>query len=79
MVSTNPDPRELAETRDRVTNWEHSQVSLNIGINIAEVCLVWTQWEKMHLILYRLEVPGKEEVWWEEVPSWRRQGRGGMG
>ena len=31
---------------------------------IAEDCLVWPQWEKMHLTLERLEVPGTEEAWW---------------
>jgi hypothetical protein len=29
---------------------------------IAEVSLVWPQWEKMRLILQRLEAPGKGEV-----------------
>jgi hypothetical protein len=33
------------------------------GTDIAEVCLVWLLWEKMHLILKRLDAPGKVEVW----------------
>jgi hypothetical protein len=44
---------------------------------IAEVCMVWPQWEKMYLILERLEVPGKGEAWMG-APS-QRQGGGGMG
>jgi hypothetical protein len=31
---------------------------------IAEDCQVWTQSEKMHLTLKRLEAPGNGEVWW---------------
>jgi hypothetical protein len=30
----------------------------------AEECWVWTQPEKMHIILKRLEAPGSGEVWW---------------
>ena len=31
-------------------------------------CLFWPQWEKMCLILKRLENPGNREVWrWETV------------
>ena len=35
----------------------------------AEDCLVWPQWEKMHLTLERLESPGSGEAcqvvgWW---------------
>jgi hypothetical protein len=30
----------------------------------VEDCLVWPQWEKMHLTLERLEVPGSGEIWW---------------
>ena len=26
--------------------------------------MVWPQWEKMYLILERLETPGSGEVWW---------------
>jgi hypothetical protein len=29
------------------------------GTNIAKVCLVRHQWKKMHLILERLEAPGR--------------------
>jgi hypothetical protein len=32
------------------------------GTYIAEVCLVWPQWEKMCLILERLEAPKKGEA-----------------
>jgi hypothetical protein len=34
-------------------------------VHIAEDCLVWPQWEKMCLILERLEGPGKEDKRWE--------------
>jgi hypothetical protein len=38
------------------------------GTNIAEVFLVRPQWEKMCLILKRLEAPGKGEAWgWESI------------
>ena len=33
------------------------------GTYKAEDCLVWPQWEKMHLILERLEASGKGEEW----------------
>jgi hypothetical protein len=32
------------------------------GTNIAEVYLVWPQWEMMHLILESLEAPAKGEA-----------------
>jgi hypothetical protein len=32
------------------------------GTYIAEICLVWPQWEKLLLILERLEFPGKGEA-----------------
>ena len=38
------------------------------GTNIAEVCLVLSQWEKMGLILERLEAPGKGGTWWGRHP-----------
>ena len=31
---------------------------------IAEHCLVWPLWEKMHLILERLETSRKVDTWW---------------
>jgi hypothetical protein len=37
----------------------HSQAP---GTYIGEVCLVWTHWEKTHLILERLEAPGEGEA-----------------
>ena len=40
-VSTNQDPRELPET-EPPTRSIHRLVQ---GTNIAEVCLVWPQWE----------------------------------
>jgi hypothetical protein len=44
------------------------------GTNIAEVCLVRLQWEKICLILNRLEAPGKGEACWGRSPSQRQQG-----
>jgi hypothetical protein len=32
------------------------------GTCIAEGCLVWPQWEKMHLVLEKLEAPGKGDA-----------------
>ena len=58
VVSTNPDPKELPEMIQKPVacmDW-----SKDPDTYIAEVCLVWPQWVKMHLILERLEAPGKE-------------------
>ena len=33
------------------------------GTSIAQDSLVWPQWEKMHLILERLEAPRKGVAW----------------
>jgi hypothetical protein len=30
----------------------------------GENCLVWPQWEKIHLTLEKLEAPGCGQVWW---------------
>ena len=47
------------------------------GTNIAEVCLVLSQWEKMTLILERLEAPGKGNTqWWGERGSALLETRG---
>lgn len=29
---------------------------------------IWPKWEKILLILERVEAPGKEEAWWREHP-----------
>jgi hypothetical protein len=61
-VSTNLDPRELPETEPPMR--QHTRAGLRAtGTYVAEDCLVWLQWEKVHLILKRLETPGKREVW----------------
>ena len=60
-VSTDPDPWELPETElptKTILGWTEGP-----GTYIAEDCLVSPQWEKMHLILQRLEAPGKGEAW----------------
>ena len=72
-VSTNVDPRELPETEPPTR--QHTKVAQGTQY-IYEDCLVWLQWEKMHLILERLETqrrgnPGR-------APSWRPW-EGGMG
>jgi hypothetical protein len=50
----------------------------------VEVCRVWTQSEKVHLTLKRLEATGSREVWWSGVGWWGYPlgdgcVRGGMG
>jgi hypothetical protein len=35
-----------------------------VYVCVAEDFLIWPQWEKIHLILERLEAPGKGEDWW---------------
>lgn len=42
--------------------------------HMAEDCLVWPQWVKMHIILERLEAPWRGESWWGESSA---QDRGG--
>jgi hypothetical protein len=33
----------------------------------AEDCLVWPQWEKMHLTLEILEALGVRALWWSQL------------
>ena len=61
--STNPIPREPPET-ETPTRSKHGLVKGPWNIQIAEVGFVWPQWEKMCLILERLEAAGKREAWW---------------
>jgi hypothetical protein len=42
--------------------------SQTLGTYAAEGCLVWPQWERMCLILQRLDIPGKWDMW-EGNPS----------
>ena len=60
-MSPNTDPRELPENKPPARSI-HGLVQGPWHIYIAEVCLVWPQWEKMHLILERLEAPGNGEA-----------------
>ena len=71
------DPRELLETKPP-TRSIHGLVH-GPGTYLAENCLIWLQWEKMRLILKRLEALGKGRpgVGGGEHP--RRQGGGGVG
>ena len=47
------------------------------GTYIVEVSQVWSQWEKMCLILERLEAPGKGNTqWWGERGSALLETRG---
>ena len=54
------------------------------GTGVAEDCLVWPQWERMGLILKRLDAPGKGDAGGVEVgmggrtPSQKQRG-GEMG
>jgi hypothetical protein len=34
-----------------------------LGTYTAEDCLVWPQWERMCLILWRFDTPGKRDAW----------------
>ena len=40
---------------------EHTWASMRPSIYMVEDCLVWLQWEKMCLILDKLEVPRREK------------------
>jgi hypothetical protein len=33
-----------------------------LGTHVAEDCLVWPQWERMHLILWKVDTPGKRDA-----------------
>ena len=46
---------------------------MNPATCIAEDCLIWHQWEKRYLVLWRLVVPAKEDargVMQEWVGEW---------
>jgi hypothetical protein len=80
-VSTNPDPSELQETM--APTKEHTCAALwPPGTYVKENCFVWPHWERVHLILQRLDTPGKGDA---GGPRWRcgdysqRQKGGGMG
>jgi hypothetical protein len=75
-VSSNPYPRELTET-ELPTSSIHGPVQ-GLGTNIAELCLVWLQWE-MCLILMILVAPGKEEIWGEHPLGGKGGGIMGQG
>jgi hypothetical protein len=53
-VLTYPYPSELPETESPTRSYTGQ----------CDFCLVRPQWEKMCLILKRLETPGKREAWW---------------
>jgi hypothetical protein len=46
---------------------------MSLGTCVAENCFVWPQWDRMHLILWKLDAPGKKDAsggecgrcWWE--------------
>ena len=60
IISTNLDPSKLPET---VTNQRaYMGWSMALGTYVAENCFVWPQWERMCLILWRLDTPGKEDA-----------------
>jgi hypothetical protein len=41
---------------------------------VAERCHIWPQWERVHIILQRLDIPGWEDT--RELSSQRLRGRG---
>ena len=67
-VSNNSDPWDLSDTEPPTR--QHTPADMN-GLPLppspntytAEDCLVWPQWEKMHLTLERLGASGNGEVW----------------
>ena len=64
-VSTNLDPWELPETKPPTK--EHTWAVLwSPRTYVARDCLVWSQWERMCVILRRFDAPGKGdgEVRW---------------
>ena len=53
-VSTKPYPQRLSHQSGTYKGWSKAPGT--------EVCLVWPQWEKIQLILERLEAPGNGEA-----------------
>jgi hypothetical protein len=74
-VLTISDPKVLPETGPATR--QHTWATCRpLGTFIAEDCLVWPQWEKMHLVLMEDEAPSQRkggEEWdeelWEQRPG----------
>ena len=85
-ISTNQTPSELPGTKSPTK--EHTWAGPwppNIAImNVVEDYLVWPQWERMYLMLWKPEAPGKEDAgwvrqWWVGgwgIPSQKQRGGG---
>ena len=74
MVSTNLDSRDLSDTGPPTR--QHTPAEMRPPTHIVEDFWVWTQSEKIHLTLKRLEALACGKVWWYE--GWRHpHGEGG--
>jgi hypothetical protein len=61
-VSTNPDPLELPETKQRTKEHTYMGWFVTPGTCIAEDCLVWCQRKRMSLILWKFDDSGKRDA-----------------
>jgi hypothetical protein len=60
LTQTPRSSQRLSHQPQAYTSW--SEVP---GTHVAEICLVWPQWETMYVIFERLEAPVKEKIWWQ--------------
>jgi hypothetical protein len=73
-VSTHLDSWDLLDTEPQTR--QHTPADMRYpNTYAAEDCLLWPQWEKMHLTLKRIEARGNGKAWcgsWRvRVSSWR--------
>jgi hypothetical protein len=67
-VSTNPDlqsSQRLSQNQGTCMGW-----SVPLGTYVAEDCLVQSQWEKMHSILWKLDTQGRGMLVWVRRGVW---------
>ena len=69
LIQTPGSSQGLSHQPGPYTGWSKAA-----GKYIAEVYLIWPQWEKVRLIPERLEAPGKGEVWWGREHPLRGKG-----
>jgi hypothetical protein len=74
---TFPFPTPLFKDRATPNQKANTGWSKASGTYVAEGCLAWPQWERMHLILWRLDAPGVGGYLGRASPQrWRGGGEG---